>query len=756
MTFPSCCFCAPRLYGGTQRVRARTIPTCSATGSKESSRAVSRRAALAGLGALALGFLATRKDAANAAIESETLEPPTVVGPFGMKPNGRPHTPEEVEIGEEEAGHFNPDWEVGSERSYQQGLSIFGQRLFFVLSTAAFTQYGRIVSDRESGRVRLPEVYDPKGVAGYFAIRPDKVLSRAVQWIAEALSLALLAVRHAADARISDENLTPKDLERMQSERREQRAEAMREAVARLGPAFMKLAQAVSMRPDLVGPEIARALQSLTDEIVAPFPSIEAFELLRNELGASPQYVFDGIDMTPFAGASLGMVYRGVVDGERVAVKIQRPGVSEMVALDFYLLRALIGFGTWALGYRGQLRGFLDEYAAEVFEELDYRKEARNMKKFRDMYKDTPGVYIPRAYPKYTSQKVLVTEYVDGNRILNEQCEVAPSDVGLVRTGISFALTQLLDKGFLHGDMHNGNMLATPDGKVAYIDFGMVVNIPQRARQAMVLALFYLIHGEYRLLAEQFVDLGLMEPADLDEAAYEITSSLTNSFAEMTGPADVFCDPESPVVCRFTMIGVAEKFLQLGGRFPLAYDSYFINSLRCIALLEGLALRADPNFQVLNIIYPIVMRKVLAGAPRAVYKEALDSVLQKPSGAYEWDKLDGMLQEVRLAEADNKALPTTQRADDDRSLDELLLSRQGRYIRGQLVRELALPNSDGSAAKMLSGKVFKRASTKDKFKAIATIFPILILRLLFIVFMRMMSNFRRRPNKPKTDDPALA
>lgn len=666
-----------------------------------------------------------------------------------MKPNGSRHDPENEmleELEDIEVEHFDPVWTVGGTRAYREGLSIFGARLLFVGFTAAFIDFARSMSDRESGRVKLPEVYDPKSVARYFAIRTDKVYSRALRWGGEATGLALLKLRHQVDARLNA-GAGAEVRAKLEASQRDEEARAIRRSVERMGPAFMKFAQAISMRPDLIGAERAKQLQSLTDTLVAPFPSFEAFSLLRKELRAAPADVFDTLSMKPFAGASLGMVYRGTIDGKDVAVKIQRPGAAELVALDFHLLRTFVGWTQWLLRYQGQLRGFVDEYAAEVFEELDYNKEAENMKKFRRMYSKQPGIYVPKAYPRYTSRKVLVAEYIDGTRILDPECEVARADVGLVKTGIEFALKQLLDKGFLHADMHNGNMLVTKSGELAYIDFGMVVNIPERARQSMVLALFYLIHGEYSLLAESFVDLALMEPDDLDAKLPDISAALEKLFSGMnTGAqADPECDPDSPVVCRFTMIGVAEKLVQLGAQFPVAYDSYFINSVRCIAMLEGLALRAEPNFQVLNVVYPVIMQKIFAGPARSEYREALDRVLLAPSGEYQWSKLDGMLQEVALAESES-AMMTSEPAERirrskrditaEKPLDNLILSHKGGFLRRQLANEWVMPRDSGSAGRSLSKQVFWRAGVLGKTKAIGTITRVMMMRvfLLFTAF----------------------
>lgn len=225
----------------------------------------------------------------------------------------------------------------------------------------------------------------------------------------------------------------------------------------------------------------------------------------------------------------------------------------------------------------------------------------------------------------------------------------------------------------------------------------------------------------------------------------------------MSGSGDVACDPDSPVVCRFTMIGVAEKLVQLGVKFPVAYDSYFINSIRCIALLEGLALRAEPNFQVLNVVYPVIMRKILAGSARSEYKQALDRILLAPSGEYQWNKLDGMLQEVASAESESALMtPEPQRVRDittEKPLDELILSRRGGFLRRQLANEWIMPSKSGEAGRNLSKKVFWRAGVGGKVKAMSTILRVMLMRFfMFFValFVRAYRIVLRRPQPPRT------
>lgn len=327
-----------------------------------------------------------------------------------------------------------------------------------VLSVSSLIAY----SSRTNPRVKLPVVYDVDALQRYFSVRPDVVLSRVFQFAQEG-TLMLTGILFDKIATSFDELLVRLSvqepqwrLERIQK-RSQERAVALRGAITRLGPAMIKLGQAVASRPDLVSGPIVRELQPLQDDVVAVFPSQQAFDVIRDELGATVQTIFDDIDTEPIAGASLGMVFKAHIDGIPVAVKVQRPEVAASVALDCYIVRIMAQLASATFGLRTDWRAAVDEYASRLFEELDYTKELDNMTKFREVYANVPGIYLPRVFSKYCSSRVLVTEWVDGVKLIDANARVRQEDIKLVETGIRFALMQLLDKGFLHADMHNGN-----------------------------------------------------------------------------------------------------------------------------------------------------------------------------------------------------------------------------------------------------------------------------------------------------------
>lgn len=311
------------------------------------------------------------------------------------------------------------------------------------------------ISEREALRIRLPVEYDPGVLARYFSIRPDKVLYRLMQVVCEIVSFGWVVLNDAmADkidrmwVRVGNKSvewcITRAEI------REERRARLLREGITRLGPAMIKLGQAAGTRPDLFGGKVVRELQRLQDDVVGDFPTLEALNVIWDELGANPAVLFEALGTERVAAASLGMVFKGRVEGCDVAVKVQRPGVQESVAMDCYIVRGMAEVANRVLGSRTDFCGAVDEYSSRLFEELDYENELRNLLEFRKLYGGMKGVYLPRAFPRYCSRKVLVTEWVDGVKLIDDEVRVRREDLGIVETGIRFALTQLLDKGFLH------------------------------------------------------------------------------------------------------------------------------------------------------------------------------------------------------------------------------------------------------------------------------------------------------------------
>ena len=293
----------------------------------------------------------------------------------------------------------------------------------------------RLVVVDEDGE-GLPLEYDPEVIAEYWGRRPVALVSRVIQ---------LLGIAGGFLGGLVTDYLTG-SIETNQVNR----AIELRNIMTSLGPAYIKLGQALSIRPDLLSPAAMNEMQKLCDKVPS-FDSKVAMKQLEQELGAPWQEIYAELTPEPIAAASLGQVYKGKLKtGEDVAVKVQRPGVLETVTVDLYIIRqiglALRNFPD--ITARADIVALLDEWAARFFEELDYVREGNNATRFANYIReDLPQVVVPKTYEEYTSRRVLTTEWLEGEKLSQSQAD----DVGnLVNIGVICYLKQLLDTGFFH------------------------------------------------------------------------------------------------------------------------------------------------------------------------------------------------------------------------------------------------------------------------------------------------------------------
>ncbi|GAA0150420.1 hypothetical protein LIER_43097 [Lithospermum erythrorhizon] len=189
-------------------------------------------------------------------------------------------------------------------------------------------------------------------------------------------------------------------------------------------------------------------------------------------------------------------------NGQVVAVKVQRPGVQAAISLDILLLRYLVVVIRKTGKFNTDLQAVVDEWASSLFREMDYKREASNGAKFRQLYGNIKDVVVPEIYMNQTTQKVLIMEWIEGQKL------VEVKNLYLVEVGVYCSFNQLLENGFYHADPHPGNLLATYDGKLAYLDFGMMGEFRQDLRDGFIEACLHLVNRDYDALAKDFVTLG--------------------------------------------------------------------------------------------------------------------------------------------------------------------------------------------------------------------------------------------------------
>jgi aarF domain-containing kinase len=476
----------------------------------------------------------------------------------------------------------------------------------------------RLVDVQERSGDELPFRYDPVALKTYFQKRPIATLQRSLQ-VSSAASgfLAKLALDKV-------QNRTGDPV--IQTER----ASELRDLVTSLGPFFIKIGQALSIRPDILPPKSMAELQKLCDK-VPPYDSKVAMQMITDELGAKPEDIFSELTPEPVAAASLGQVYKGRLrsTGELVAVKVQRPFVLGTVSLDLYLIRelGLMLRGVPGLAERTDLVALVDEFAGRFYDELDYRIECENGIRMAKNMASLPKVIIPKCYPEYTSRRVHTAEWVDGEKLAQSKA----NDVSeLVNVGVIAYLTQLLGEGFFHADPHPGNMIRTPDGRLAILDFGLMTQLTDNQKYGMIEAIVHLIRRDYEEIGDDFKNLDFI-PENVD--VKPIVPALTNVFnAALAGGG----------AKSINFNDLAADLAEITFQYPFRIPPYFALVIRAIGVLEGLALVGNPDFAIVDEAYPYISQRLLTDeSPRL--RAALRYMVYGREGVFDAERLIDML-----------------------------------------------------------------------------------------------------------------
>ena len=452
------------------------------------------------------------------------------------------------------------------------------------------------------------------------------------------------------------------------------RAAQLRELLTRLGPTFIKVGQALSTRPDLVRKDFLDELIKLQDQL-PPFDNAIALSIIEADLGKSITELFREISPKPVAAASLGQVYRAFLHtGEEVAVKVQRPNLLPTLTLDLYLMRWAAGWlAPWLpLNLGHDLTLIVDEFGTKLFEEIDYINEGRNAEKFASNFRDDPTVKVPQIYWSYSSVRILTLEWINGFKLTDT---VSISNAGLdidkiIEIGVVSGLRQLLEHGFFHADPHPGNLFVLPDGRMAYIDFGMMDQLEQYTKETIATSVVYLINKDYPELAKNFVKLGFLTP---DTDITPIIPALEVVLGEAMGES----------VRNFNFQTITDQFSELMYDYPFRVPAKFALIIRSLVTQEGLALTLNPNFKIVEVSYPYVARRLLTGETPEMRRHLIEILFK--DGRFQWQRLENM---IAIARSDQSfdLLPTAQLGL------QYILSDEGRFLRRQIL--IALTEDD--------------------------------------------------------------
>ncbi|MBC1213591.1 AarF/ABC1/UbiB kinase family protein [Trichormus variabilis ARAD] len=502
--------------------------------------------------------------------------------------------------------------------------------------------------------------YNPDAIARYYRFRPWLAWGRLfkITW-----SFAMFVLGLKWD-----------EWQNQVEQNKGKRATQLRQLLTRLGPTFIKVGQALSTRPDLIRKDFLEELIKLQDQLPA-FDNAIAYHIIESELDRPISEVYSELSPAPIAAASLGQVYRGrLISGEEVAVKVQRPHLRPTLTLDLYLMRwAASWLAPWLpLNLGHDLTLIVDEFGIKLFEEIDYLNEGRNAEKFAHNFRNDSQVKVPSIYWRFTTSRVLTLEWINGFKLTDtESIRKAGLDPeAIISIGVTSGLQQLLEYGFFHADPHPGNLFAMPDGRMAYIDFGMMDQLEEKSKESLVDALVHLVNKDYSDLALDFVNLGFLTP---DTNIVPIIPALETVLGNAIGKN----------VSDFNFKTITDQFSELMYEYPFRVPAKFALIIRSLVTQEGIALSLNPNFKIVDVGYPYVARRLLTGESPELRRRLLNVLFK--DGRFQWQRLENL---IAIARSDNNfdVLPTA------RMGLQFLLSDEGQFLRRQLV--LALTEDD--------------------------------------------------------------
>jgi len=502
-------------------------------------------------------------------------------------------------------------------------------------------------------------VYNPVQAEQFYSRRPHIVLMRFFRIARLALGFNMKLLR---DWRFG-----------LIQENQQNRAEDVLDLLTQMGPTYIKLGQALSIRTDLIPPVYAKELKRLQDAVPA-FSSVAAKRILCKELGISDlKEVFTEFSDKPVAAASIGQVYKAtLLDGREVAVKVQRPNVLPSIGLDLHVMRLIAPLQT---EISNKINGaetdpadvelaysLVDEWGRGLVAEVDYLLEAQNTIQFSDAMRKRSlnAVISPDVVLELCTKRVMVTEWIQGMRLDRDGSPDVPRLCGLA---VNAYLTMLLDTGVLHCDPHPGNLLRTEDGRLCILDWGMTLTLPQDLQYSLLEFIAHCNSENFGHLAEDFVKLGATPPDKVEEVR---ASGIPEGFAFIMkqlsaggGPSQITDRLRTEFKARYGDLSDAELSLKVRenlineemvqatedldsvdvsgvtgilemmskrNREIFKLPAYMLYVARAFSTLEGIGLSLDPKYSILQECYPYLAKRLMTdNSPRS--RDALRDML---------------------------------------------------------------------------------------------------------------------------------
>jgi len=395
--------------------------------------------------------------------------------------------------------------------------------------------------------------------------------------------------------------------------------ERMRLTLEDLGPTFVKFGQIMSTRTELLPPELIEQLKKLQDH-AKPIPFSEVRAVIEENCPDIFDW-FSEIEETPVASASIGQVHRAVLkNGTKVAVKIQRPGIGEIIETDIVILKSMAErietiFPETRI-YNPT--GMVEDFAHQIVKELDYTREARNVERMARNFRDVPGIRFPRIFWEFTTPHMMVMEFIDGVRIDNPEAITElgqdPHEIGV--RGFHAYLKMIFEDGFFHGDPHPGNLFVTKEGDIVFLDFGIVGILRPEKRQNFINLLFALVTDDIEMMLRSLEGFGIVIAEEDREALRDDLYIMMHDF----GGGDE--------VSQLNFQLVVTELTEAMRRYRLKVPLNLMLLLKVFMMVLDIGVRLDPKFNLGKEVTPYLTKLADTNTLSAGYiKRASTSLL---------------------------------------------------------------------------------------------------------------------------------
>ena len=396
---------------------------------------------------------------------------------------------------------------------------------------------------------------------------------------------------------------------------RYRRARRLKTTFVDLGPAFIKIGQMLSTRPDALPAEYVEVLSELQDQ-VPPAPWAEIEPVLERELGPVGE-VFDAFDTDPISGASLGQVYEAAVDGQRVAVKVLRPNVRRRVESDLRVVATLTPVLRWASppGQAFTLGNLAEEFTATIREEMDYAHEAARLETVRENFADVDDAAVPESLPDHSTDRVLTMTYVEGTKI-DDLDGIDALGVDRERTVTRLTeiyIKMIVEDGLFHADPHPGNLAVQPDGTIVFYDFGMTGRLGPETRSHLVDFYVGIATDDIDQVIDAFVAMEALDPT----ADREMVRELFEIAFEQFRGADLD---------EFDVEGIIAEFEGAMYEFPMRIPQDLAHVVRVTTVLDGVTRTLAPDFDFIAVVTDYVVDRGMASGGEEIRERVTDQL----------------------------------------------------------------------------------------------------------------------------------